>query len=147
MPPAWGQMPVTILDLEDEDEDNKIRSRWSSGSCSAVTTLATSSPPSPTFTAAFARHRDCVLSTGPFPSIFGPIKGVARKPIHADPPPLFVNQSMTAEVLKTGIKVVDLFALTRTLSTLVEARLAFLGVPVSARQCDPGTYQQCREGT
>jgi hypothetical protein len=54
---------------------------------------------------------------------------------------------MTAEVLKTGIKVVDLFALTRTLSTLVEARLAFSGVPVSARQCDPGTYQQCREGT
>jgi hypothetical protein len=84
---TYIEMPVTILDLEDEDEDNKIRSRWSSGSCSAVTTLATSSPPSPTFTAAFARHRDCVLSTGPFPSIFGPIKGVARKPIHADPPP------------------------------------------------------------
>jgi F-type H+-transporting ATPase subunit beta len=39
----------------------------------------------------------------------GPIKGVALKPIHADPPP-FVDQSTTAEVLETGIKVVDLLA-------------------------------------
>ncbi len=39
----------------------------------------------------------------------GPIKGVAHKPIHADPPP-FVDQSTTAEVLETGIKVVDLLA-------------------------------------
>ena len=39
----------------------------------------------------------------------GPIKGVARKPIHAEPPP-FVDQSTTAEVLETGIKVVDLLA-------------------------------------
>ncbi|KAI0283088.1 ATP2, beta subunit of the F1 sector of mitochondrial F1F0 ATP synthase [Russula aff. rugulosa BPL654] len=39
----------------------------------------------------------------------GPIKGVARKPIHADPP-AFVDQSTTAEVLETGIKVVDLLA-------------------------------------
>jgi hypothetical protein len=54
---------------------------------------------------------------------------------------------MTAEVLKTGIKVVDLLALTWMLSMLVGARLAFSGVLVSARQCDPGTYQQCREGT
>ncbi len=39
----------------------------------------------------------------------GPIKGVARKPIHAEPP-AFVEQSTTAEVLETGIKVVDLLA-------------------------------------
>ncbi|KAJ7286134.1 P-loop containing nucleoside triphosphate hydrolase protein [Mycena rebaudengoi] len=37
----------------------------------------------------------------------GPIKGVKLSPIHADPPP-FVDQSTTAEVLETGIKVVDL---------------------------------------
>jgi hypothetical protein len=79
------EMPVTILNLEDKDENNKIHSRWS---CSTVTTLATSSPPSPTFAVASTRHHDHVLSTGLFPSIFGPIKGVARKPIHTDPPPL-----------------------------------------------------------
>ncbi|KIJ35766.1 hypothetical protein M422DRAFT_69887 [Sphaerobolus stellatus SS14] len=39
----------------------------------------------------------------------GPIKGVKMLPIHADPPP-FVDQSTTAEVLETGIKVVDLLA-------------------------------------
>ena len=39
----------------------------------------------------------------------GPIKGVKKSPIHADPPP-FVDQSTTAEVLETGIKVVDLLA-------------------------------------
>ena len=41
----------------------------------------------------------------------GPIKGVAHKPIHTDPP-AFVDhdQSTTAEVLETGIKVVDLLA-------------------------------------
>ncbi|KAF9652932.1 ATP synthase F1 beta subunit [Thelephora ganbajun] len=39
----------------------------------------------------------------------GPIKGVKLSPIHADPPP-FVEQSTTAEVLETGIKVVDLLA-------------------------------------
>ena len=39
----------------------------------------------------------------------GPIKGVKLCPIHADPPP-FVDQSTTAEVLETGIKVVDLLA-------------------------------------
>jgi len=39
----------------------------------------------------------------------GPIKGVVRMPIHADPP-AFVEQSTTAEVLETGIKVVDLLA-------------------------------------
>jgi F-type H+-transporting ATPase subunit beta len=39
----------------------------------------------------------------------GPIKGVKLLPIHADPPP-FVDQSTTAEVLETGIKVVDLLA-------------------------------------
>lgn len=39
----------------------------------------------------------------------GPIKGVKLCPIHADPPP-FVEQSTTAEVLETGIKVVDLLA-------------------------------------
>lgn len=39
----------------------------------------------------------------------GPIKGNTRKPIHADPPP-FVDQSTTAEILVTGIKVVDLLA-------------------------------------
>lgn len=39
----------------------------------------------------------------------GPIKGVKLSPIHADPP-AFVEQSTTAEVLETGIKVVDLLA-------------------------------------
>lgn len=39
----------------------------------------------------------------------GPIKHSLRKPIHADAPE-FVNQSTTAEVLVTGIKVVDLIA-------------------------------------
>ena len=39
----------------------------------------------------------------------GPIKGAKLCPIHADPPP-FVDQSTTAEVLETGIKVVDLLA-------------------------------------
>ena len=39
----------------------------------------------------------------------GPIKGVTHKPIHTDPP-AFVNQSTTAEVLETGIKVIDLLA-------------------------------------
>ncbi|KAL7421355.1 atp2, beta subunit of the F1 sector of mitochondrial F1F0 ATP synthase [Cryptotrichosporon argae] len=39
----------------------------------------------------------------------GPIKGVREAPIHADPPE-FVDQSTQAEVLETGIKVVDLLA-------------------------------------
>lgn len=39
----------------------------------------------------------------------GPIKGVKMLPIHSDPPP-FVDQSTTAEILETGIKVVDLLA-------------------------------------
>ncbi|KAL7413905.1 ATP synthase F1, beta subunit [Mrakia frigida] len=39
----------------------------------------------------------------------GPIVGVKMSPIHADAPP-FVDQSTTAEVLETGIKVVDLLA-------------------------------------
>ncbi|KAI6135303.1 P-loop containing nucleoside triphosphate hydrolase protein [Pisolithus croceorrhizus] len=39
----------------------------------------------------------------------GPIKGVKLSPIHVDPP-AFVDQSMTAEVLETSIKVVDLLA-------------------------------------
>ncbi|KAK4683596.1 F-type H+-transporting ATPase subunit beta, partial [Tremellales sp. Uapishka_1] len=39
----------------------------------------------------------------------GEIKGVKNAPIHADAPP-FVDQSTTAEVLETGIKVVDLLA-------------------------------------
>ena len=39
----------------------------------------------------------------------GPIKGSKLCPIHADPP-AFVEQSTTAEVLETGIKVVDLLA-------------------------------------
>ena len=39
----------------------------------------------------------------------GPTKGVKLCTIHADPPP-FVEQSTTAEVLETGIKVVDLLA-------------------------------------
>lgn len=39
----------------------------------------------------------------------GPVKGVKRAPIHADPP-LFVDQSTEAQVLVTGIKVVDLLA-------------------------------------
>ena len=56
---ACAETPATFLDLEDEEEeDDKIRSRWS---CSTVaTTLApptTSSPPSPGFAAASARLR------------------------------------------------------------------------------------------
>ena len=39
----------------------------------------------------------------------GPIKGSKMLPIHNDPPP-FVDQSTEAEVLETGIKVVDLLA-------------------------------------
>lgn len=39
----------------------------------------------------------------------GPIVGVKLLPIHQDPPP-FVEQSTTAEILETGIKVVDLLA-------------------------------------
>ena len=39
----------------------------------------------------------------------GPIKHEMKMPIHADPPS-FVEQSTAAEVLVTGIKVVDLLA-------------------------------------
>lgn len=39
----------------------------------------------------------------------GPIEHKMKKPIHADPPE-FVDQSTAAEVLVTGIKVVDLLA-------------------------------------
>jgi F-type H+-transporting ATPase subunit beta len=39
----------------------------------------------------------------------GPIKATKRLPIHAEAPP-FVDQSTSAEVLVTGIKVVDLLA-------------------------------------
>lgn len=39
----------------------------------------------------------------------GPIQGVRRMPIHTEPPQ-FVDQSTRAEVLVTGIKVVDLLA-------------------------------------
>lgn len=39
----------------------------------------------------------------------GPIDCVKRNPIHADPPS-FIEQSTSAEVLETGIKVVDLLA-------------------------------------
>ena len=39
----------------------------------------------------------------------GLIKGMKKLPIHADPP-AFVDQSTMAEVLQTGIKVVDLSA-------------------------------------
>ncbi|KAL7664341.1 ATP synthase subunit beta [[Candida] zeylanoides] len=39
----------------------------------------------------------------------GPIESTQRNPIHADPPS-FVEQSTNAEVLETGIKVVDLLA-------------------------------------
>lgn len=39
----------------------------------------------------------------------GPIKHTQKKPIHADPPQ-FVDQSTSAEILQTGIKVVDLIA-------------------------------------
>lgn len=39
----------------------------------------------------------------------GPIKGARRMPIHTEPP-RFVDQSTQAEVLVTGIKVVDLLA-------------------------------------
>src|SRR5205809_3219998 len=37
----------------------------------------------------------------------GPVKGVRRDPIHRGPP-AFVDQSTSAEVLETGIKVIDL---------------------------------------
>ena len=39
----------------------------------------------------------------------GPIESKQKKPIHAEPPS-FVEQSTSAEVLETGIKVVDLLA-------------------------------------
>ncbi|HEV8468773.1 MAG TPA: F0F1 ATP synthase subunit beta [Candidatus Limnocylindria bacterium] len=37
----------------------------------------------------------------------GPVKGVRRDPIHREPP-AFVDQSTSAEILETGIKVIDL---------------------------------------
>ncbi len=37
----------------------------------------------------------------------GPVKGVRRDPIHKEPPS-FVEQSTSAEILETGIKVIDL---------------------------------------
>src|SRR5438132_5053877 len=37
----------------------------------------------------------------------GPVKGVRRDPIHREPP-AFVDQSTAAEILETGIKVIDL---------------------------------------
>jgi F-type H+-transporting ATPase subunit beta len=37
----------------------------------------------------------------------GPVKGVRRDPIHRQPP-AFIDQSTSAEVLETGIKVIDL---------------------------------------
>ena len=37
----------------------------------------------------------------------GPVKGVRRDPIHREPPS-FVDQSTSAEILETGIKVIDL---------------------------------------
>src|SRR3989441_9638214 len=37
----------------------------------------------------------------------GPVKGVRRDPIHRQPP-AFVDQSTAAEILETGIKVIDL---------------------------------------
>ncbi len=40
----------------------------------------------------------------------GPIKTKARRPIHAPAPPEFTEQSTEAEILVTGIKVVDLLA-------------------------------------
>lgn len=39
----------------------------------------------------------------------GPVKATKFNPIHAEPP-LFVEQSTSAEILVTGIKVVDLLA-------------------------------------
>ncbi|MGW8206617.1 MAG: F0F1 ATP synthase subunit beta, partial [Hyphomicrobiaceae bacterium] len=39
----------------------------------------------------------------------GPVKGVENRPIHA-PAPSYVDQSTEAEILVTGIKVVDLLA-------------------------------------
>ena len=39
----------------------------------------------------------------------GPIECKEKKPIHAEPPS-FVEQSTAAEILETGIKVVDLLA-------------------------------------
>lgn len=39
----------------------------------------------------------------------GPVKATKYAPIHAEPP-LFVEQSTSAEILVTGIKVVDLLA-------------------------------------
>jgi len=39
----------------------------------------------------------------------GPIQATVRAPIHADPP-AFTEQATSAEILVTGIKVVDLIA-------------------------------------
>ena len=39
----------------------------------------------------------------------GPVNTKTRMPIHAEPP-AFVEQSTSAEILETGIKVVDLLA-------------------------------------
>jgi F-type H+-transporting ATPase subunit beta len=59
----------------------------------------------------------------------GPIKATERRPIHADAPP-FTEQSTEAQILVTGIKVVDLLAPTRA-----AARSASSVAPASARRC------------
>ncbi|KAJ8595444.1 ATP synthase beta chain [Rhizopogon salebrosus TDB-379] len=67
----------------------------------------------------------------------GPIKGVKLSPIHADPPP-FVDQSTTAEVLETGIKVVDLLA-----PYARGGKIGLFGGAGVGKTVDSGTYQQC----
>ncbi|KAF9232870.1 hypothetical protein BU15DRAFT_80728 [Melanogaster broomeanus] len=73
----------------------------------------------------------------------GPIKGVRLCPIHTNPPP-FVDQSTTAEVLKTGIKVVDLLApspmVERSVSLVVNGRGPIKGVQLCPIHADPSPF-------
>ncbi|KAF8488956.1 hypothetical protein F5888DRAFT_1221739 [Russula emetica] len=58
LPATTGtEMPATFLDLEDDDEEDKIRSRWSSSTLATLAPPTTSLPGSPTFAAASARLR------------------------------------------------------------------------------------------
>ena len=63
----------------------------------------------------------------------GPIESKQKKPIHAEPPS-FVEQSTSAEVLETGIKVVDLLAPYARGGKIGLFRCAGVGKPVFVQE-------------
>ncbi len=71
----------------------------------------------------------------------GPIKTAEKRPIHA-PAPSYIDQSTEAEILVTGIKVVDLLRLTPR-----AARWACSAARASAKPCSSGADQQHRQGS